>query len=35
AMVTARYPLNKTAQALDSDRVSGNVKSIVEVRNET
>lgn len=31
AMVTARYPLEKTADALESDRVPGNVKSIVEV----
>ncbi|MCW2655171.1 MAG: gutB 1 [Mycobacterium sp.] len=31
AMVTARYPLDKTADALESDRVPGNIKSIVEV----
>ena len=31
AMVTARYPLEKTAEALDSGRVPGNIKSIVEV----
>jgi L-iditol 2-dehydrogenase len=31
AMVTARYPLERTADALDSDRVPGNIKSIVEV----
>jgi L-iditol 2-dehydrogenase len=31
AMVTARYPLEETAAALDSDRVPGNIKSIVEV----
>lgn len=31
AMVTARYPLEQTAEALDSDRVPGNMKSIVEV----
>ena len=31
AMVTARYPLEKTAEALDSDRTPGNIKSIVEV----
>jgi L-iditol 2-dehydrogenase len=30
-MVTARYPLEKTAEALDSDRVPGSIKSIVEV----
>ena len=31
AMVTARYPLEKTAEALESDRVPGNIKSVVEV----
>ncbi len=31
AMVTARYPLEKAAEALDSDRLPGNIKSIVEV----
>jgi L-iditol 2-dehydrogenase len=31
AMVTARYPLEETAEALESDRVPGNIKSIVEV----
>lgn len=31
AMVTARYPLEKTAEALESDRVPGSIKSIVEV----
>ena len=31
AMVTTRYPLEKTAEALDSDRVPGNIKSVVEV----
>jgi L-iditol 2-dehydrogenase len=31
AMVTARYPLERVADALDSDRVQGNLKSIVEV----
>jgi L-iditol 2-dehydrogenase len=30
-MVTARYPLEKTAEALDSYRVPGSIKSIVEV----
>jgi L-iditol 2-dehydrogenase len=34
AMVTARYPLEKTAEALDSDRVPGNIKSVVEVRQQ-
>lgn len=32
AMVTARYALEETAEALESDRVPGNVKSIVEVQ---
>ncbi len=32
AMVTGRYPLERTAEALESDRVPGNIKSIVEVR---
>lgn len=31
AMVTARYPLEKTAEALDSDRMPGNVKTVVTV----
>jgi L-iditol 2-dehydrogenase len=31
AMVTGRYPLEKTAEALESDRVPGSIKSIVEV----
>jgi L-iditol 2-dehydrogenase len=31
AMVTARYPLEETAEALESDRMPGNLKSIVEV----
>jgi L-iditol 2-dehydrogenase len=31
AMVTARFPLEKTAEALESDRVPGNIKSVVEV----
>jgi L-iditol 2-dehydrogenase len=30
-MVTARYSLEETASALDSDRVSGSIKSVVEV----
>jgi L-iditol 2-dehydrogenase len=30
-MVTARYPLEKTAEALESDRVPGNIKSIVAI----
>jgi L-iditol 2-dehydrogenase len=30
-MVTARYPLEKTAEALESDHVPGSIKSIVEV----
>jgi L-iditol 2-dehydrogenase len=34
AMVTARYPLEETAEALDSDRVPGNIKSIVEVARQ-
>ena len=33
AMVTARYPLEKAAEALDSDRLPGNIKSIVEVNS--
>jgi L-iditol 2-dehydrogenase len=32
AMVTARYPLEKTAEALESDKVPGSIKSIVEVQ---
>ena len=31
AMVTARYPLEKAAEALDSDRTPGNVKTVVTV----
>ncbi|WP_441958530.1 NAD(P)-dependent alcohol dehydrogenase [Mycolicibacterium houstonense] len=31
AMVTARFPLEKAAEALDSDRVPGSVKSVVTV----
>lgn len=31
AMVTARYPLERAAQALESDRRPGNLKTIVEV----
>ncbi|MGV0838458.1 NAD(P)-dependent alcohol dehydrogenase [Mycolicibacterium thermoresistibile] len=31
ALVTDRYPLEKTAEALDSDRIPGNIKAIVEV----
>ncbi len=31
AMVTARYPLERTAEALDSDRTPGSVKSVVTV----
>jgi L-iditol 2-dehydrogenase len=31
AMGTARYPLAETAEARESDRVLGNIKSIVEV----
>jgi L-iditol 2-dehydrogenase len=31
AMVTARYPLEKVAEALDSDRVPGTVKTVVTV----
>jgi L-iditol 2-dehydrogenase len=31
AMVTARFPLEKAAEALDSDRTPGNVKSVVAV----
>jgi L-iditol 2-dehydrogenase len=34
AMVTARYPLDKTVEALDSDRVPGSIKSIVEVKRQ-
>ncbi len=34
AMVTARYPLEKTAEALDSDLVPRNLKSIVEVHQK-
>jgi L-iditol 2-dehydrogenase len=31
AMVTARFPLERAADALDSDRVPGSVKSVVTV----
>jgi L-iditol 2-dehydrogenase len=31
AMVTARFPLEKVAEALDSDRIPGSVKSVVTV----
>jgi L-iditol 2-dehydrogenase len=31
AMVTARFPLEKTAEALDSDRTPGSVKTVVAV----
>ncbi len=31
AMVTARFPLEKAAEALDSDRIPGTVKSVVTV----
>ncbi|MGV0606638.1 NAD(P)-dependent alcohol dehydrogenase [Mycolicibacterium sp. XJ1904] len=31
AMVTARFPLERTAEALDSDRTPGSVKSVVTV----
>jgi L-iditol 2-dehydrogenase len=31
AMVTARFPLEETAEALDSDRMPGSVKSVVTV----
>lgn len=31
AMVTARFPLERTAEALDSDRTPGSVKSVVSV----
>ncbi|MGV0794398.1 NAD(P)-dependent alcohol dehydrogenase [Mycolicibacterium sp. XJ1819] len=31
AMVTARFPLEKTAEALDADRTPGHIKAIVEV----
>jgi L-iditol 2-dehydrogenase len=31
AMVTARFPLEKAAEALDSDRTPGSVKSVVAV----
>lgn len=31
AMVTARFPLERAAEALDSDRVAGTVKSVVTV----
>ncbi|WP_024800313.1 NAD(P)-dependent alcohol dehydrogenase [Nocardia sp. BMG51109] len=33
AMVTARYPLERTTEALESDRRPGNLKTIVEVAN--
>ncbi|UTT50604.1 NAD(P)-dependent alcohol dehydrogenase [Rhodococcus gordoniae] len=31
SMVTARFPLDKTADALDSDRIPGNIKAVVDV----
>jgi L-iditol 2-dehydrogenase len=31
AMVTARFPLEKAAEALDSDHMPGSVKSVVAV----
>ena len=31
SMVTARFPLEKAADALDSDRTPGSVKSVVQV----
>ncbi|MCG5431044.1 NAD(P)-dependent alcohol dehydrogenase [Mycobacterium sp. MYCO198283] len=31
AMVTARFPLERTAEALDADRTPGNVKAVVEL----
>lgn len=31
ALITGRYPLEKTAEALESDRIPGNIKSVVEV----
>ncbi|WP_137149614.1 NAD(P)-dependent alcohol dehydrogenase [Mycolicibacterium sp. CR10] len=31
AMVTGRFPLEKTADALDSDRIPGSVKAVVQV----
>jgi L-iditol 2-dehydrogenase len=31
AMVTARFPLEQAADALDSDRIPGSVKSVVTV----
>ena len=31
AMVTARFPLEKAAEALDSDRTPGSVKTVVTV----
>ncbi|MEV5832575.1 NAD(P)-dependent alcohol dehydrogenase [Nocardia sp. NPDC052112] len=34
AMVTARYSLERTAEALESDRQPGNLKSIVEVAQQ-
>jgi L-iditol 2-dehydrogenase len=30
-MVTARFPLEKAAEALESDRIPGNIKSVIEV----
>ena len=31
AMVTSRFPLEKTAEALDSDRIPGSVKAVVAI----
>ena len=31
AMVTSRFPLEKTADALDADRIPGNVKAVVTI----
>ncbi|WP_371053629.1 NAD(P)-dependent alcohol dehydrogenase [Rhodococcus gordoniae] len=31
SMVTARFPLDKAAHALDSDRIPGNIKAVVDV----
>lgn len=31
SMVTARFPLDKTADALESDRIPGNIKAVVDV----
>jgi L-iditol 2-dehydrogenase len=34
AMVTARFPLEKAAEALESDRTPGNIKAVVEVAGQ-